>query len=77
MVGQLLAGHVDPDAAAQITRKVLERVIEYPTDVASSLAPYALRFGYRRGDSVGLLYEFLRRAGAAERQALVAEAQRR
>lgn len=75
MIGQLLADHVDPDAVAQITREALERVIEYPSDVAESLAPYAQRFGYPRGDGVALLDGFLRRAGAPERQAMVAEAQ--
>lgn len=73
MIGQLLADHVDPDAVAQITREALERVLEYPSDVAVSLAPYAQRFGYPRGDGVALLDEFLRRSGARERQALVAE----
>jgi hypothetical protein len=74
MIGQLLADHVDPDAVSQITREVLERVLEYPSDVAESLAPYAQRFGFPRADGVALLDEFLRRAGARERQALVAEA---
>jgi hypothetical protein len=75
MVGQLLADHVDPDAIAQITREALERVIDYPRDIAESLAPYAQRFGYPRGNGVALLDEFLRRAGAREREAFVAEAQ--
>lgn len=77
MIGQLLADHVDPDAVAQITRETLERVLDYPIDVAESLAPFAQRFGYPRGDGVALLDEFLRRAGAPERQALVAEAGQR
>lgn len=75
MIGQLLGDHVDPDAVAQITREALERVIDYPRDVAASLAPYAQRFGYPRGNGVALLDEFLRRAGAPERQGFVAEAQ--
>lgn len=46
----------------------------YPIDVAESLGPYARRFGHPRGDGLGLLDGFLRRAGARERQTLVAEA---
>jgi Transcriptional regulator, AbiEi antitoxin len=75
MIGQLLADHIDPDAVAQIAREVLEGVLDYPGHVAESLAPYAQRFGYRRGDGIALLDEFLRRAGAPERQLLVAEAE--
>jgi hypothetical protein len=74
MVGQLLADRVDPDAVAQITREVVERVLDYPRDVAKAVAPYAQRFGLERGDGLALLDEPLRRAGARDRQALVAEA---
>lgn len=77
VVGQLLADHVDPDAVAQITREVLERVLDYPRDVAQAFAPYAHRFGYERGDGVALLDELLRRAGASNREGLIAEARRR
>jgi hypothetical protein len=74
MIGQLLADHVDPDAVAQITREVLERVLDYPSDVAVSLGPYAQRFGHPRGDGLAVLDEFLRRAGARERETLLGEA---
>lgn len=77
MIGQLLADHVDPDAVAQITREVIERDLDYSRDVAESLAPYAQRFGYLRGDGVALLDEFLRRAGSPNREVLVAEARGR
>jgi Transcriptional regulator, AbiEi antitoxin len=76
MIGQLLADHVDPDAVAQITREVFERVLDYPRDVAEALSPYVYRFGYQRGDGVALLDEFLSRAGARDREAIVAEARR-
>jgi len=77
MVGQLLADHVDPDAVAQITREVLDRVLDYPRDVADALAPYAQRFGLERGDGVALLDELLRRAAAPNREPLVGEARGR
>ena len=76
LIGQLLADHVDPDAAAQITREVLERVLDYPRVVAEAVAPYAARFGLERGDGVGLLDELLRRTGAPNRETLIAEARR-
>lgn len=74
MIGQLLADHVDVDAVAQITREVLERVFDYPADVAQSVSPFAGRFGLERGDGIGLLDELLRRAAAPSREAQIAEA---
>ena len=74
MIGDLLADHVDPDGVARITAEVLERVLDYPRDVADALAPHAHLFGCRRGDGVALLDELLRRAGSPEREALLAEA---
>jgi hypothetical protein len=74
MIGQLLADHVDADAVAEITREVLERALDYRAVVAQSVGPYAGRFGLERGDGIGLLDELLRRAGAPNRQALIAEA---
>jgi hypothetical protein len=74
MIGQLLADHVDPDAVAQITAEVLDRVLEYPGVVAEALMPYAHRSGYQRGDGVALLDDLLRPAGSRDREALLAEA---
>lgn len=76
MIGQLLTDHIDVDAAAEITREVLERVLDNPVVVAEAIAPYAGRFGLERGDGVGLLDELLRRAAAPNREALLAEARR-
>lgn len=76
MIGDLLADHVDPDGVARITAEVLERVFDYPRDVADALAPHAHRFGCRRGDGLALLDELLRRAGSRERETLLAEARR-
>lgn len=77
IIGQLLADHVDPDAVAQITREVLDRVLDYPREVADALAPYAQRFGFPRGDGVALLDEFLRRVGTPNRGSLIVEARGR
>jgi len=74
MIGQLLADHVDVDAVAEITREVLERVLDHPAVVAEAVATYAGRFGLERGDGIGLLDELLRRAGAPNPEALIAEA---
>jgi hypothetical protein len=77
MIGQLLADHVDPDAVAEITREVLERIHDYPRVVVEAVAPYAQRFGLQRGDGLALVDELLRRAASPEREALLAEANRR
>jgi hypothetical protein len=74
MIGDLLADHVDPDAVAQITAEVFDRVLDYPRDVADGLAPQAQGFGFHRGDGLALLDELLRRAGSRHRDALLAEA---
>jgi Transcriptional regulator, AbiEi antitoxin len=77
IVGQLLDDRVDPDAVAQITSEVLDRVFDYPRVVADVLAPHATRFGLRLGDGVGLLDDFLLRAGNPDRERILAEATRR
>jgi hypothetical protein len=77
VIGQLLADHVDPDAVAQITREVLDRALDYPSVVVNAVAPHAQRFGLERGNGVALLDELLRRTGASNREALVAEARGR
>ena len=76
LIGQLLGDHVDVDAVAEISREVLERVLDYPRVVAEAVGPYAVRFGLERGDGVALLDELLRRVAAPRREALIAEARR-
>jgi len=63
MIGDLLGDHVEPSSVAQITAEVIDRVFDYPSDVAECIAPYASRFGFRRGDGVGLLDHLLSLAG--------------
>ena len=74
MIGQLLEDSVDPDAVAQITSEVLDRSLEYPRVVADVLSPYAVRFGLAAGDGLGLMNEFLLRAGNPDRERILAEA---
>ena len=73
MVGQLLGDHVDPDAVAVIAREVLEHVLDYPSEVATAIAPFAERFGLARADGHALLTELLRRSGAPNIEEFLAE----
>jgi hypothetical protein len=77
MIGQLIADHVDPDGVAQIAREVLDRILDYPRDVATALNPVAQRIGLERGDGLAVLDELLRRAGTPNRERLIAEARGR
>ena len=74
MIGDLVGDHIDPGGVAQIVRDVLDAVYDYPAAVAEQLAPYAARFGFRRGDGLALLNEFLMRSNHRHRDELVAEA---
>jgi len=74
MIGDLVGDNVDPDAVAQIVKEVLDAVYDYPSTVAENLAPYAARSGFRQGDGLALLDEFLTRAGHRHRDELLAEA---
>jgi len=66
IIGDLLADHVDIGAVAQITREVLEQVYDYPARVASAIAPFAARFGFRSGDAKSFLDYLLRFAGTTD-----------
>jgi len=77
MVGDLLADNIDPDSVAQIAVEVIDQVYDYPRVVAESLAPHASKFGFRNGDGVALLDDFLRRAEYKEREQTVAMARQR
>jgi Transcriptional regulator, AbiEi antitoxin len=74
MLADLLADHVDPVAIAQIVDQVLTHVYDYPSTVAERLAPFATRFGLRKGDGIGALDHMLRLAGSRERELLLDEA---
>jgi hypothetical protein len=74
IIGELLEDHVDPDAVAQITSEVLDRALDYPRVLADVLSPFAGRFGLPAGDGLGLMNEFLLRAGNPDRERILADA---
>lgn len=74
MICDLLADHVDPESVARITAEVVDREFDYPTAIAERIAPFAARFGLRRGDGMNLLSELLTIAGHRNREAIVEKA---
>lgn len=74
MIRDLLGDHVDPTQVAQITAEVLDRVFDYPRVVAEQIAPYASRFGLRRGDGVALLGHLLTLVSYRDRAEVLAMA---
>jgi hypothetical protein len=71
MIGDLLGDSVEPAAVAHITANVIDRVFDYPDDVADCIAPYANRFGFRRGDGSGLLDYLLTLAGGSRKRDMI------
>jgi hypothetical protein len=63
IASDLLRDHEDPEAVAQIITDAIRPVYDYPGTFADSLAPYAARFGLRKGDGVALLGWFLDMTG--------------
>lgn len=74
MIADLLTDHVDPAAVAQIVDEVLTHVYDYPGTIAEKVAPFAVRFGLRAGDGIGLLDHMLRLSGNVQREGLLEEA---
>jgi hypothetical protein len=77
MIRDLLADHVDPTQIAQITAEVIDKVFDYPTVVAETIAPYATRFNLPPGDGAALLSHFLNLARYEDRDERVELARRR
>ncbi len=73
IVADLLEDRVDPDAVAQITSEILDRVFDYPRVVAEVLSPYSARFGLPPKNGLALLDDFLLRAGNRDRDRLLAD----
>lgn len=71
MIGDLIGDHVEPSSVARITAEVIDRVFDYPSDVAECIAPHANRFGFRRGDGVGLLDYLLTLAGYSKNRDMI------
>lgn len=74
MVADLLADHIEPSAVGHITAEVIDRVLDYPANIAEQIAPRAARFGFRRGDGVALLDHLLALADYKGRAEALAEA---
>lgn len=55
IASDLLRENEDPEAVAQITTDAIRAVYDSPGTFAEALAPYAARFGLRRGDGLALL----------------------
>lgn len=74
MIADLLDDHVEPASVAQITAEVVHRVLDYPGTIAEGIGPYAVHFGFRRGDGVALLEHLLTLADYSDRDEMVAVA---
>ncbi|MBV9324701.1 MAG: type IV toxin-antitoxin system AbiEi family antitoxin domain-containing protein [Chloroflexi bacterium] len=74
LIGDLVADNVEPGAVAQIAAEQLDRTYDSPTDVANILAPHAQRFGFRKGDGVGLMNYLLGLVEYRNRDLVVGEA---
>lgn len=72
MIADLLDDRIEPASVAQITAEVVQRVFDYPSSIAECIAPSAARFGFRRGDGVGLLDHLLALANYSNRPEMVA-----
>jgi hypothetical protein len=74
IAADLLREHEDPEAIAQIVAEATRRNSDYPGTFAEALAPYAARFGMRRGDGLAVLAWFLDMVKAPEADVWMNEA---
>lgn len=74
IAADLLRENEDPEAVALITADAIRAVYDYPASFAEALAPYAARFGLRRGDGLALLSWLLDLVGDPETHRWMAEA---
>lgn len=75
IAADLLADREDPEAVAQLVADAIRAVYDYPGTFADRLAPYAARFGLRRGDGIGLLRWFLGLVGDPDSSRWIEEAE--
>jgi hypothetical protein len=76
IAADLLAEGEDPSAVGQVIADALRPTFDYPSAVASAIAPYAGAHGLRRDDGLGLLRWLLDLSGDPERDAWLAETSR-
>jgi len=55
IASDLLADREEPEAVAYVVADAIRDVYDYPGTFADALAPFAVRFGFRRGDSLAFL----------------------
>jgi hypothetical protein len=75
IAADLFAENEDPEAVAQIIADAIRSVYDYPGSFADALAPYAARFGLRRGDGLSLLRWMLELVADPNRDRWLREAQ--
>lgn len=75
IAADLLAENEDPEAVAQIIADAIRSAYDYPGTFADALAPYASRFGLRRGDGLSLLRWMLELVADPDRERWLEEAQ--
>lgn len=63
IASDLLADGEEPDAVGYVVADAIRDVYDYPGTFADALMPFAMRFGFRRGDGLALLRWLLDLAG--------------
>jgi hypothetical protein len=76
IASDLLLEGEDPTAIAQLVADAIRPVVEHPGAFADALAPFAARFGLRRGDGLALLRWFLDLVGDPQTEVWMDEAHR-
>jgi len=74
IASDLLRDSEDPAAVAQLVADAIRPVFDYPGTFADALAPFAARFGLRRGDGLALLRWFLDLVGDPDTEVWISEA---
>lgn len=75
IAADLLADREEPDAVAQVIADALRGALDVPGTFPETLAPYAARFRFRRGDGLGLLRWLLGLVGDPETARWLQEAE--
>jgi predicted transcriptional regulator of viral defense system len=63
IAADMLADKEDPEAVGQLVADAIRGAFDYPATFGEELAPYATRFGLRRGDGLALLRWLLELVG--------------
>jgi hypothetical protein len=74
IAADLLADGESPEAAGLVVADAIREAREYPGSFATTLSPFAARFGLEPGNGLAMLDWVLALAGASDRQAWIREA---